>query len=87
LHDTWIADRMGVGRRDEGGQAAQEVERVEHETAGAAWMRPGPAQVVEDAVVGTQREALLGERRAEAIAAQPLEAFAVIGGHRLRGME
>ncbi len=50
-------------------------------------MGPGTTQVVEDAAVGPPREALRGERRTEAIAAQTLEIFAVIGGHRLRGVE
>ena len=47
-----IPNRVGVGRGDEWSQTAHEVERFEHQAGGALRMRPGPAQAIEDAVMG-----------------------------------
>ena len=55
-----VPDHMRVGCGDERGQAAQEVERFEHQAGGPLRMRPGATQVIEDAPVITHRQAVLG---------------------------
>ena len=82
-----VSDRMGVGRGDECRQAAQEVERLEDQAGGTLGMWPGPAQMIEDAAVVTQNQAFLGKGRPQAVTAQALETFAVLGGHGLRPVE
>ena len=76
---AWISDRVSVGRGDEGGQAAQGVERLEHETGDALRMRPGPAQMIEDAAIVTQGQAFLGEGGPQSIAAWSFQPSAVTG--------
>ena len=84
---TMIPNRMSVGRGDERGQAAEELERLEHETSRALRMRPGTAQAIEDAAILTQGESVLGEGGPETVAAQTFKSLAVLSRHGLSGVQ
>ncbi|HVV86622.1 MAG TPA: hypothetical protein VHE35_26370 [Kofleriaceae bacterium] len=67
-----------AGRRDQRGQAAEEGERIEDELGlGGA---PAPAQAVRDLARGGPEQALVRERWTRAVAAEALEAGAIVGG-------
>ncbi len=77
--DAVVSDGMGVRRRDEGGQPAEEVEGLEHQAGHPLGMRPGSAQVIEDAAIVTYRQAPLGEGGPQSIAAESFQSSPVLG--------
>jgi len=73
---TVIADLVGAGGRDQGGELAEEVEGLEEQRLGA--VAPGMLQAVEQASVGELGEALGGESGARDVAEETLEAAPVL---------
>jgi hypothetical protein len=73
---TVIADLVGARGRDQGGELAEEVERFEEQRLGA--VAPGMRQAVEQASVGELGEAVGGERGAQDVAEETLEAAPVM---------
>jgi hypothetical protein len=69
---------MPPGWRDDAAQAAQERDRFEHQVG--ATVGPGALESVRDPAVGGPTQALVGERRARAVAAQTIERLAVVVG-------
>ena len=59
------------------GQALDERQRLERDGLGA--IPPAPAQSVDHATIGSEREALAGDGGASHIPAQVLEALALVG--------
>jgi hypothetical protein len=65
-----IASDANVRRRDERAEPGEEVERVEQDGVGA--VLPRGLEREAHAAVGLEREALLGQRRAQQVAARAL---------------
>lgn len=78
-----VANRMGVGERDEGSQAAEEVEWLNDQVGGPLGARPRTAQAVDDLAVGASGEALLGEGSAQSVAEKSLQGFPIVSGDGL----
>lgn len=70
-----VAPPMEAGRRDEGGEPRDEVERVEQD--GVSAVLPGRLEAEAYAAIRVEREALLGERRSREVAAKSFEALAI----------
>ncbi len=66
-------------RRHERRELGHELERLEQHVSRT--VPPRMFQTVEHAAVGEQRQSLRGHRRPRTIAAKPLEALAIAGGH------
>jgi hypothetical protein len=66
-------------RRHERRELGHELERFEQHVSRT--VPPWMFQTVEHAAVGEQRQSLRGHRRPRTIAAKPLEALAIAGGH------
>ncbi len=77
--DAMVSNGMSVRSWNEGGQAAEEVQGLEHQAGHPLSMRPGPAQVIEDASIVSHGQSLLGEGGSESIAAEPLQSVPVLG--------
>jgi hypothetical protein len=84
---TVIAHLVGIGKRDQGSQSAEQVEGLEDEVGGSLCIRPGSAQAVDGLPIRAQGETLLGERSAQSVAEQSLQALSVLCRNRLRGVE
>ena len=69
----------------DGGELLQQLDRLEEEMGGA--IAPHCLELDEDAAVGAELDAVLGERGAEEVAAEPFEAGAVVGGDPDIGVE
>ena len=69
----------------EGGQAGEEVERVEHDVGGA--VAPGGLEAVAHVTVRDQRQALLGQGGAADVAVQALELSALGGAGADAGVQ
>ena len=76
--DAVIHKPVHRGVRNEGRQLLQEFEGLEEEVRHA--IAPHRLEFDEDAPVGTEADAVLGERGAEEIAAELFEASAIVGG-------
>jgi len=76
---------VGARGRDQGGEPREERERREHDAPRA--IGEGPAKAVGDATVGRSRETGGGHGRAQRVATQMLELFAVLGGDGDAGVE
>jgi len=84
---TVVTDHVPVGCGDPRGQAAQEVDGVEDQLGASGRGGPGPGELVDDPAVGEPREPLLGNRRAQSAAAEPLKPFAIVLVDGAGGME
>jgi hypothetical protein len=73
------------GTGDEGRELLHELDRLEEEMGSA--ITPHGLEFDEDASVGTELDAVLGERGAEEVAAELFEAGAIIRGHPDVGVE
>jgi len=71
-----LGHRASAGRRDDADEPAQEGDGLNDEVGAAV----GPRSLVGDAPIGGPREALLRERGACAVAAQPFERGAIVRG-------
>ena len=80
-----VEQQVHPGTGDEGGQLLEELDRLEEEVGGA--IAPDGLEFDEDAAVGAEAETVLGERGAEEIAAELLEAGAIVGGDPDVGVE
>jgi hypothetical protein len=83
--DTVVQEQVARGAGNEGCQLLQEFDRLEEEVRGA--IAPGRLELDEDAPVGAETQAVLGERGAEEITTELLEASAIVGGHPDVGVE
>jgi hypothetical protein len=82
-----VPDEVEVGRRQEGGETAEEGVGLEEELGAAGGSGPGLGQAVADAAVGVPEEAVEGEGGAEAVPAELLEPLAVVGGDGAFGVK
>jgi hypothetical protein len=78
---------MTIGCRDQGGQAAHEVEWLENQTGDTLGVRPRAPQLVGDAPIGAQAEPFLGEGRPETITAETFQSFTIPGNDMLCTVE
>lgn len=76
--DAVVAEGVPAGARDEGGEAGEEGDWLEDEGPGA--VGPGSGERELDPAVGAERDAVIGDRGAEEVAAQALEVGAVVAG-------
>ncbi len=76
---------MRLGPWRQGRQLLQQFERLEEQMRRA--VAPGLPQLDQDAPVGAASEPLLGQRRPQHVAAEPLESGPVAAGHPHIGME
>jgi len=83
--DAVVEGEVGPRAGDEGGETADELQRLELEVGGA--VTPGVAERNPNAVLVEELEARLRHCRPGDVAAQRLEALAVVRGHRHRGVE
>jgi len=77
-----IAGHVEAGRRDQGAEAGEELVGVHVGVGGAA--APGRLEGDTDAAAGERRDGVVGEGRAQEVAADSLELLAVaaVGGGR-----
>ena len=78
--DTVVADQLQAGRWGEGGQAADELQRCEHQVGGA--VLPGRLEGEGEIPVVELLQAAVGQRRAVDVAAEAFEPTTVVGGDR-----
>jgi hypothetical protein len=74
--DAVVADEVGARRRDQCGEAAQELGGLQQQCLAAVAERP--LETVGESAVRQFGEALLRERRAGAVAAEMREPFTVV---------
>jgi hypothetical protein len=80
-----VHDQVDRGAGDDGRELLQEFDGLEEELRGA--IAPDRLERDEDAPVGPELEAVLGERGAEEVAAELLEAGAIVRGDPDVGVE
>jgi hypothetical protein len=78
-------NQVDRGSRDDGRELLQEFDGLEEEVRRA--IAPHRLELDEEASIGAEAEAVLGERGAEEIAAELLEAGAIVGGDPDVGVE
>jgi hypothetical protein len=83
--DAVIQNQVDRGAGDDGRELCHELARLEEEMGGA--IAPHRLEFDEDASVGTELDAVLGERGAEEVAAELFEAGAIVRGHPDVGVE
>jgi hypothetical protein len=83
--DAVEADQVEAGRRNQGDELAEEVERLEDHAGGP--ITPGALQPEYHATVSTQLQAGARKRRAEDVPCEPLEAFDIAGRNGLLRMQ
>jgi hypothetical protein len=83
--DTVVQDQVDGGAGDDGRELLQEFDGLEEEARRA--IAPLRLELDEDASVGTELDAVVGERGAEEVAAEAFEAGAIVGGHPDIGVE
>ena len=66
---------------------AEEVQRLEDQVGGSPGMRPGAAKCVDDLPVQSPREAFLGERSPQSVAAQTLQRLPIMSRDTLRRVQ
>lgn len=74
-----IAHEIRIRCRRERRQSPQELIGIEDEARGALGIGPRTAQVIDDAAIRSQTQALLRQRCAQAVAAELLEPVTVVG--------
>ena len=77
-----VEHQVDGGAGDDGGELLQQLDRLEEQMGGA--IAPQRLECDEDAAVGPELDAVLGERGAEEVAAEPFEAGAIVGGRPRR---
>jgi hypothetical protein len=80
-----IHDEVDRGAGDEGRELFQELDRLEERMRGA--IAPHRLELDEDASIGAEAEAVLGERGAEEVAGELLEAGTIVRGDPDVGVE
>ena len=83
--DPEVAELMLPRRRDGRDEPSEQVFGLEQKRLGA--VAPGALEGELHAAVGAERDALLRQGRAQEIAAQPLDARAVVALHTLAGVD
>ena len=76
--DAEVDEQVHGWAGDDGRELLHELDRLEEQLRSA--IAPDRLEIDEDAAVGAQADAVLGERRAEEIAAELFEAGAIVGG-------
>ena len=71
-----VTDPVKAARRDQGAQAQEQILRFKAQDVAA--VAEATFHLVEDGAIGGAGESTLGQRRAQAVAAEPLEAGAVV---------
>jgi hypothetical protein len=83
--DAEVDEQVHGWAGDVGRELLHELDRLEEQLRSA--IAPDRLEIDEDAAVGAQADAVLGERRAEEIAAELFEAGAIVGGDPDVGVE
>jgi hypothetical protein len=83
--DAVIQKQVHCGARDDGRELLQEFDGLEEEVRRS--IAPHRLELDEDASIGAEAEAVLGERGAEEIATELLEAGAIVWGDPDVGVE